>query len=548
MSRSGFLESEVLRMDGLPDISRLNTVRNLLAGLTTAAICGTGAALLVIRHGAQNAESQAESVTVAIESSESAEDVVYLGQLPDRLRTLSTAEATRAVFRPAGLSQTVQEPGVASEPSAVSADEPIETQLFNPIETAPAAGGPAAQAADDAVVQFEISEQTETGTAEGVAVGREATVHLQQAPATVSIPVNVTVNNGELLGQLESLKRQVEQLTRRLEASEAALAEARAAAASASTAVAVPPTVQSKTVVAPSAPPAPPVPVLRPSRPRIQRPPQPAGPVQIEYFSASGLAEERPRQPSVPEPVPSSPPPAVPEIAEPQAAVSVESVPDSATPLISDAPVLPELTPDTAGSATGAEEPVEQAVPVVPAEPVPPQTGLPRSSVPTASVVTAASLVAAPALVPGVPARTVAATRPAATDNAPELQFENWRDPGVPQQVPAWGGTVTRSPAAPQSLVKRTVTNVREGVEETLDRLPTPDLRAPEWMRSMFRRTTKSAGRSSGTGSGSGTGAAAVVRDRGVIVRPASHLQPGPPRQGTGGAAAQQPSQRAGVR
>ena len=540
----------MLRMDGLNDISRLNTVRNLLAGLTTAAICGTGAALLVVRHGAQNAESQAESVTVAIESSESAEDVVYLGQLPDRLRSLSTAEATRAVFRPAGLSQTVQEPGVASEPSAVSADEPIETQLFDPIETPQAANVPAAQAADDAVVQFEISEQTDTGTAEGVAVGREATVHLQ-APATVSIPVSVTVNNGELLGQLESLKRQVEQLTRRLEASEAALAQARAAAASASTAVAVAPPVQSKTVVAPSAPPAPPVPVLRPSRPRIQRPPQPAGPVQIEYFSASGLAEERPRQPSVPEPVPSSPPPAVPEIAEPQAAVSVESVPDSATPLISDAPVLPELAPDTVGSATGAEEPVEQAVPVLPAEPVPPQTGLPRSSVPTASVVTAASVVAAPALVPGVPARTVSATRPAATDNAPELQYENWRDPGVPQQVPAWGGTVTRSPAASQSLVKRAVTNVREGVEETLDRLPTPDLRAPEWMRSMFRRATKSAGRSSGTGSGSGSGtaaAAAVVRDRGVIVRPASHLQPGPPRQGTVGAAAQQPSQRAGVR
>ncbi|MFY8058057.1 MAG: hypothetical protein ACOVRM_09970, partial [Planctomycetaceae bacterium] len=60
-------------MDGLNDISRLNTVRNLLAGLTTAAICGAGAALLMPRQAALNVEAQAESVPVAIEASESSD-------------------------------------------------------------------------------------------------------------------------------------------------------------------------------------------------------------------------------------------------------------------------------------------------------------------------------------------------------------------------------------------------------------------------------------------------------------------------------------------
>lgn len=533
-------------MDGLPDISRLNTVRNLLAGLTTAAICGTGAALLMPRQAALNVEAPAESVPVAIEASESSdasEDVVYLGQLPDRLRSLSAAAATRAVFRPAGLSQDAQEPVVSSESSADSAGQPTEAQLFEPIDTKPAQDTAVGAAADDAVVQFEISEQKETATAEGVQVGREAAVHLQQAPATVNIPVNVTVNNGELLSQLELLKRQVEQLTRRLEASEAALAEARAAAAPASSA-AVSAQVTRQPAAAQNTQVAKPSPAVRPSRPRIQRPPQPAGSVQIDYFPASGSADDRILQPAVPEAVPASPPPAIPETVEPQAAVSVEEVPDSAAPLITDSPVLPELVPDEAGVSSGTEEAVERAVPVIPAEPVPPQSGLPRASRLAAPVVAAATAVPGPAPVPGVPARTVSATRSTAPHSAPELQYENWRDPGVPQQAPAWGGTVSRVPAAPQSLVKKAMTNMREGVEETFDRLPTPDLRAPEWMRSMFRRTTKSAGRSVG---GSGVAAPAEAH-RGVIVRPASHQQAGPPRQGSGGAAALQPAQRAGVR
>lgn len=528
-------------MDGLPNIARLNTVRNLLAGLSIAAICGSGAALLMPRQAISTLPNGGPSEKTAADSAEAAEDIVYLGQLPERLRSLSETEATPAVFRPASLSQSAQEsvPGAESAPAA--GEQPVEAQLFEPISAEPVEESAAVRPYDDANVQFEISEQTESATAQGLEVSKEAVIHLQQSPATVSIPVNVTVNNGDVLGQLESLKRQVELLTKRLEASEAALAEARASAA------AKPPQVTVRPAVPAAVPGSKSAVSARPVRPRVQRPVPPAGPVQIDYFPAAGTAADQPLLPPAPEAAPVSPPPAV---------------PDPVLPLTPDAPVLPELVPSAAAEPVAAEpvaaepaaaapaapaepaaaEPAERAVPLVPAEPIQPQSSLPRAAGAAAAVSSS---------VPAVPTRSAAVTRALAPHSAPELRYENWTNPGVPQQAPAWGGTVSRAPVVSESVMKRAVTNVREGFEETFDRLPTPDLRAPEWMRSMFRRSTKAASGSSRgvTSKSSAASAASGAVRQGVIVRPASHLQPGPPRQGSGAAMGSgMPAQRAGVR
>lgn len=512
-------------MDRLPNIARLNTVRNLLAVLSIAAMCGSGAALLMPRQATSTLPHGGPSEQTAADSPEAAEDIVYLGQLPERLRSLSETEATPAVFRPASLSQLAQEsvPGAESAPAA--GEQPVEAQVFEAISAEPVEEPAAVRPYDDANVQFEISEQTESATAQGLEVSKEAVICLQQSPATVSIPVNVTVNNGDVLGQLESLKRQVELLTKRLEASEAALAEARASAA------AKPPQVTVRPAVPAAVPGSKSAVSARPVRPRVQRPVPPAGPVQIDYFPAAGTAADQPLLPPAPEAAPVSPPPAV---------------PDPVLPLTPDAPVLPELVPSAAAEPAAAEpvaaEPAERAVPLVPAEPIQPQSSLPRAAGAAAAVSSS---------VPAVPARSAVVTRAVAPHSAPELRYENWTNPGVPQQAPAWGGTVSRTPVVSESVMKRAVTNVREGFEETFDRLPTPDLRAPEWMRSMFRRSTKAAaGSSRGVTSKPSAASAALGAERqGVIVRPASHLQPGPPRQGSGAAMGSgMPAQRAGVR
>ena len=522
-------------MDSLPNISHLNTVRNLLAGLSVAVICGSTVALFMPREAASTITAQEKTEAVESDSFDAGGDIVYLGQLPDRLRSLSSTEATPAVFRPASLSQSVQEPVAVEESPGAATDQPVEAQVFEPISTEPAEDSTVARPYDDANVQFEISEQTESSTAKGVEVSKEAVVHLQQSPATVSIPVNVTVNNGDVLGQLESLRRQVELLTKRLEASEAALAEARASAAAVK-----PPQVTLKPSVPAVAPGVKSTVTARPARPRVQRPAPPVGSVQIEYFPAAGAAADQPLLPGGSESVPGSPPPAVPD-----GAVSVPGVSESAD----SAPVLPELVPSDVGAEAGGVEAAEQAAPLIPAEPVQPQSSLPRATIPVTAAVAVKPVVAvSAATVPGVPSRTVSVARAAAPHSAPELRYENWTNPGVPQQAPAWGGTVSRSPVAAESVVKRAYVNVREGVEETFDRLPTADLRAPEWMRSIFRRSAKSVSRG---GSGTSAKPAAVSAEvhRGVIVRPASHLQPGPPRQGSvSPSATGLPAQRAGVR
>jgi len=518
-------------MDGLPNISHLSTVRNLLAGLSVAVISGSAVALFMSREAGSTITGPEKSETGESDSFDAGSDIVYLGQLPDRLRSLSATDETPAVFRPASLSQSVEEPVEGAESPGAATDQPVETQVFELISAEPAQHSTVARPYDDANVQFEMSEQMESSTAKGVEVSKEAVVHLQQSPATVSIPVNVTVNNGDVLGQLEALKRQVELLTQRLEASEAALAEARASAAAPK-----PPQVRLKSSVPAVVPGAKSAVSARPSRPHVQRPDPPVGSVQMEYFPAGGASADQPLLPAVP----GSPPPAVPD-----GAVSVPGASASAD----FAPVLPELVPSDGGAEAGAVEAAEQAVPLIPAEPLQPQSRLPRATVPVTAAAAVKPVVALPTVtVPRVPSRTASVARAAAPHSAPELRYENWTNPGVPQQAPAWGGTVSRSPVAAESVVKRAFVNVREGVEETFDRLPTAELRTPEWMRSIFRRSAKSVSRGSNRSSAKPAAVSAEVH-QGVLVRPASNLQPGPPRQGSvSPSATGLPAQRAGVR
>jgi hypothetical protein len=552
----GFFELEALRMDALPDISSLRSVRNLLAGLAAAAVVGTGSVLLSPRPGSGGADGDQVATSTLPEPIEAGADVVfYGGDLPTKLRRLSTADSGSAVYHAAGLSVSFQEP---------MPDEPADGE---PVSLAPEAPGrgdePAAGARPyDDSVQFDVSPQSDARTEHGVQGSREATVRLHDAPTTVSIPVNVTVNNGDLSGQLESLSRRVEQLTERLAVSEAALAAAQGSRASTS--------VRSEPMT------------VQQTRPRIVRPPQPAGSVQIDYFPASG--EPSADLPASALPAPASPPPAVPEVP-----VLNET---------SNMPLLPELAPDESSvTATEESQPTFEAIDagptvVLPATPaaaafpatgsadvaVPPvagpEFGVPGSTESTKAVPLTVPAIPAEPAVPNEPqsalpqaiegqsvagaARTVAFSTvvgavssgsanvsvsgsgsglPTATEiqrvtpsEAPELRYETWNNPGVPRGGPAWGGTVSRAPVKSQTVLQRGFTSVREGVEETFDRVPTFDVRAPEWMRSMFRRASKPAQRVTPVVERRAT--APIVSGKGVVVRPSSHLQPVAPRQG----------------
>lgn len=543
-------------MDALPDITSLRSVRNLLAGLTAAAVVCTGTVLMRPHPGAGEAEVDRVATATLPEPSEAGADVVfYGGDLPTKLRRLSTADSGPAVYHAAGLSVSFQEP----MPDETADGEPVSLAPETPSRGDERAAG--ARPYDDSV-QFDVSPQSDTRTEHGVQGSREATVRLNDAPTTVSIPVNVTVNNGDLSGQLESLSRRVEQLTERLAVSEAALAAAKGSRA--------PTSVRSEPMT------------VQPTRPRIVRPPQPSGSLQIDYFPASGSPSADPLAPALP--APASPPPAVPEV-----------------PVLNDAssmPLLPELAPDesnvtatqesqptfeaidanptvvlpatpaaAASAATGAAnvavppvagpelvvpgsaestDAVPLTVPAIPAEPAVPNE--PQSALPQAiegqSVAGAARGVAFSTVVgavssgsanPAVSGSSSGAPAPAVIQrvtpsDAPELRYETWSNPGVPRGGPAWGGTVSRAPVKSQSALQRGLTNVREGVEETFDRVPTFEVRAPEWMRSMFRRASKPAQRVSPVVERRAT--APIVSRQGVVVRPSSHLQPVAPRQG----------------